>query len=153
MVALPNPPDSLDLVALSDIAWSVVDPLGIYEQEERSWVELLPSPAPPAESTKALASSLDAVVATLADRADAGRLRLIVALMCFLAAHPEHRELDEGLIQAALEEAFAPDAVPAEIAAALEQRADALDARVRVRPSRHPAPHAERQRPAPELEL
>ncbi len=153
MVASPDPPSSLDLVELSDMAWTTVDPVGMHEEEERRWVELLPRPSAPGSSLGELSSSLATAVASMGPAADSGRLKLVAALMRFLAAHPERRTLDEGLIQAALEEAFAPGPVPSEIGAALKQRADALDAHVRTHAARHPAPHSQRQRPAPELEL
>jgi hypothetical protein len=141
----------LDLVELSDIAWTAADPAGAHEDEERLWVALLPHDWPATTSMDELRNRLAEVVAALETSADPGRLRLVAILMCFAAAHPEHRQLDEGSVQAALEEAFGRQPLPSDIGGVLAQRAAALDAHVRAHAARHPARHA-RHRPAPELE-
>jgi hypothetical protein len=104
VAAMPEPLDELALVALSDLAWDVVDPEGSYEAEEVAWVALLRSGWPPIARDQALRPWPRTLEEALAPRT---RARVVAAVMAFLAGHPQRR--DDAALQS--------DALRGEIAA------------------------------------
>ncbi len=146
----PEQFSSIDLIQLSDLAWTAVDPDGAHEDEEARWAASLPLRWSPPGSAAALADMLAERVTSLSNGAGSARLKLVAAAMCFLADHPAPRALDEALLREALHEAFATDGVPVDVAAELAIRAARVDAHVKARAARDPEPH-ERHHPSAEL--
>ncbi|MGZ4200563.1 MAG: hypothetical protein ACXVRH_00725 [Thermoleophilaceae bacterium] len=147
----PEQFSSIDLIQLSDLAWTAVDPESVHEDEEALWAAALPESWPPPRSPEDLATVLADVVTTLSGTSNPARLKLVAAAMCFLADHPMPRALDEALLREALHEAFAADGVPTDVAAELSIRAARIDAHVKARAARHPAGHV-RHHPSAEIE-
>ena len=131
----------IDLVELSDLAWTLVDPTGAHDEEERLWIAALPHDWPPPQAPDQLQERLDETVAALRPAADVGRLELVVAAMCFLAAHRQRRVLDEGLFQDAIREAYGEQRPPGEAGRALAERAEALTAHSRGHGARRSRRH------------
>ena len=131
--------NSIDLIQLSDLAWTAVDPDGAHEDEEALWAAALPRSWSSPRSPEDLATVLAGVVTALSGTTHPARLKLVAAAMCFLAGHPAPRALDEALLREALHEAFAADGVPSDVAVELSIRAARVDAHVKARAARHPA--------------
>lgn len=128
----------LDLVELSDRAWEVIDPIGLYEEEERHWVEALTAEGRSIAGLPALGRRLERVAETVGSPHDHVPTRLTALLMEFLASHEEIHELSDGVLHDAIEDSYAPTEVPPDIAAFLAERRDALDAHVRGHGAEHP---------------
>ena len=113
----------LDLVEISDLAWGFLDADDSNEAEEQAWVALLGAGWPPIATIAQLRAHLDAVAEALDAPSPAVPLRAVAALMAFLAAHPERRDVDEALFAEALREAFPGGELPGDVAAWLAARA------------------------------
>ncbi len=137
----PDQLSSIDVVELSDFAWTVVDPDGAHEADENLWTRALPRDWPPPRSVDELRRMLAETVSAVGDAANAGRLKIVATLMCFLAEHPASRTLDETVLHEALEEAGAGHA-PGDVEKELAARAARLDAHIRARTTRHPEQRA-----------
>lgn len=141
-----EPLTDIDLVALSDAAWQVIDPDGEYEGEERAWIARLESGKVPIANLGELRTHLDQLVASLSPATPAVSLSAVAAVTAFLAAHPDRHELGEGLLQEALRDAYGTRP-PAEVAEWLSAR------RVQPSPHRHthgaPQPRRTSSRPSP----
>jgi hypothetical protein len=119
-----QPLNQNDLVELSDQAWTVVDPEGEHEAEERRFVEMLlenPGGGFPLSADSELRAHLAATVESVAGDRIPARLQAVAAVISFLSRHPERHFLDEGVLSEALHEAFS-DGVPESIAAWLHAR-------------------------------
>ncbi|HEU4975698.1 MAG TPA: hypothetical protein VFT50_11455 [Baekduia sp.] len=114
----------LDLLALSDLAWGVVDPAAEHEREEQAWTSALPHGWPPRATTDDLRVHLGQVVSSVPLPPPAIPLETVAAVMVFLAEHPERRDLGDALLGDAVRDAFDGD-VPAGVArwVALQRRA------------------------------
>jgi hypothetical protein len=130
----------IDLTELSDLAWTLADPTDVHEEEERLWIAALPRDWPPPAGLDQLRERLDQTVAALGPAVDVGRLQLVVAAMCLLAADPERRPLDEGLLRDAVREAYGPR-LPEEAERALAERGTAVAAHIRGHGGREPRRH------------
>ena len=120
---MTEPLNDLDVVALSDRAWEIVDPAGTHEAEEETWSALVPAGWPALATVEELRARLDEVVQTLAPPAPAVPLRAVAAVMTFLAAHPDRHGSDDALLSEALREAFPlGDELPGDVAAWLSER-------------------------------
>ena len=128
----------LDLVELSDLAWGFLDGDDGHEAEEQAWVALLGADWPPIATIPQLRAHLDAIANALVAPSPAMPLRAVAALMAFLAAHPERRDVDEALFAEALREAFPVGELPDDIAAWLAARANAPAAHRRHHGARPP---------------
>ena len=106
-----------DLVELSDLAWGFLDADDAHEAEEQAWVALLGAGWPPTATVAQLRAHLDAIAELLVAPSPAVPLRAVAALMAFLAAHPEHRDVDEALFAEALREAFPDGRLPGDVGA------------------------------------
>jgi hypothetical protein len=135
----PEPLSDIDLVELSDIAWQIIDPGGDHEAEERTWTALLHAGWPPLPTLADLRAHLDEIVTAVSPPAPAVPLRAVAAVMAFLAAHPQRRDVDEALLIDALHETFGAD-IPADVAAWLDNRRTSSEPRRR----RHGAPQPRR---------
>src|ERR1019366_3882509 len=105
----------LNLIALSDTAWQVIDPDGEYEAEEQAWSARLQTGEAPWASLEELRTHLDQLAAELGTTAPAVPPSVVAAVMIFLAAHPQGHDLGEALLTEALDDAFG-SAPPAEVA-------------------------------------
>jgi hypothetical protein len=141
-----EPLTDIDLVALSDAAWQVIDPDGEYEGEEQAWSARLESGGAPLASLEELHAHLDQLVAALRPTAPAVPPSAVAAVVAFLAAHPDRHDLGEGLLQDALHDAFGTSPPPA-VAKWLSAR------RAQPSPHRHahgaPQPRRTPARPSP----
>jgi hypothetical protein len=148
-VALVNgePLNDIDLIALSDAAWEVIDPEGEYEGEEQVWTARLLSGAPTSASLDELRTHLDRLVAMLSPAAPAVPLRAVAAVTVFLAAHPDRHDLGEGLLQDALHDAFGTSP-PAEVAKWLSDRRAQAGPHRRAHGARQPRRTLARPSPA-----
>ena len=143
----------LDLVEFSDLAWGFLDGDDGHEAEEEAWVALLGAGWPPTATIAQLRAHLDAIAELLAARSPAVPLRAVAALMTFLAAHPERRDVDEALFAEALREAFPVGELPDDVAAWLAARAIAPAAHRRHHGARQPRRgfHGRPTRPEPPI--
>ena len=143
--------DDLDLVELSDSAWDFLDADGSHEAEEQAWVALLGAGWPPIATVAQLRAHVDAIAEALVAPPPALPLRLVAALMAFLAAHPERHDVDEGLFDEALREAFPGGELPGDITAWLAARANQPASHRRRHGARRPRRrfHARPARPEP----
>jgi hypothetical protein len=114
MRAPEDRPSTIQLIELSDLAWTIVDPDSEHEQLERVWTSALPHGWPPPADVQQLRARLTEVVDALRPGAEAGLLELVAAVIVHLAGHPERRRLEQAVIGEALRDAYAAD-VPAEI--------------------------------------
>lgn len=119
-----QPLNQNDVVELSDQAWTVVDPEGEHEAEERRFVEVLltdPEGGFPLSGDSELRTHLATTVESVAGDRIPAHLQAVTAVITFLARHPERHSLDEGVLSEALHDAFT-DGIPASIAAWLRTR-------------------------------
>jgi hypothetical protein len=119
-----QPLNQNDLLELSDQAWTVVDPEGEHEAEERRFVEALlvePKDGFPLSGDTELRTHLATTVESVAGDRIRPHLQAVTAVIAFLSRHPERRLLDEGVLSEALHDAFT-DGIPAPIAAWLRTR-------------------------------
>jgi hypothetical protein len=141
-----EPLTDIDLVALSDTAWQVIDPEGEYEGEEQAWSARLGFGGAPLASLQELRTCLDQLVEVLTPEAPAVPLSAVAAVVAFLAAHPDRHDLGEALLQDALHDAFGTR-LPAAVAKWLSAR------RAQPGPHRHahgaPQPRRTLARPSP----
>jgi hypothetical protein len=145
-----GPLNDTDLVALSDLAWGVVDPEGQHEAEEQAWVALLAAGWPPIATVEELCARLEEVVQTLVPPAPAVPLRAVAAVMAFLAAHPDRRGDDEAVLVDAFREAFPSGVMAPEVAAWLNERRRTPIARERAHGAAHPRRHFHARPSSPE---
>ena len=122
---------AFDLTELSDRAWSVIDPLGLYEEEKRRWVTAIAPDGTIVDGLSALCDHLGRVADAIGSPHDPVPARLIVLVMTFLAAHPETHDLSDGVLRDAIAEAYPAGRPAPEIAAFLARRAELRDARNR----------------------
>lgn len=122
--------NTIELVELSDLAWTIIAPDGEHEEHERAWTTALPHGWPPPADREELRAWVTQIADALRPAGADGLLELVAAVIVYLAAHPERRGVEQAVIGEALREAYAQD-VPAEITAWL---------------ARHPSP-APRARP------
>jgi hypothetical protein len=119
-----QPLNQNDMVELSDRAWTVVDPEGEHEAEERRFVELLlvdPEGGFPLSGDGELRTHLTATVESVAGDRIPPHLQAVAAVITFLAHRPERRSPDEGVLGEALHEAF-PHGIPPSVADWLRAR-------------------------------
>lgn len=106
-----------DLVELADRAWTVVDPEGTHEAEERRWLEELlveRGEGFPVRTEAALGAHLVAAVRASVDGYAPPELEAVACVAGFLGTHPERTVLDEGVLGEALHEGLGPE-LPARI--------------------------------------
>jgi hypothetical protein len=142
----PETLSDIDLVELSGTAWQIVDPGGDHEAEEQTWTALLRAGWPPLATVGDLRAHLEEIVTAVSPPAPAVPLRAVAAVMTFVAAHPERRDLGDALLVDALHEAFGPD-MPEDVAGWLEDRRSLAEPHRR----RHgtPGPRRSGARPSP----
>lgn len=124
--------NELDVLALSDRAWDIVDPEGDHETEEQAWTVALHEDWPPIGSADELRARLSEIADALKPLPPAIPLQAVAALMTFLAEHPERHTPAEADLIDALHERY-PDGLPDELVAWLAVR--------RQPPAAHRRPH------------
>jgi hypothetical protein len=146
-VMSPQALSDLDLVALSDRAWDIVDPAGAHEAEEQTWTVRLRRDWPPLQTADDLRGHLDQLAATVQPSPPAVPLRAVAAVMVFLAEHEERRDTGDAVLGEALRAAFG-DGTPADVAAWMAQRRRSPEAQRRGDGAAHPRRTDVRPRPA-----
>ncbi len=117
------PFNELDLLALSELAWQIIDPEGDHDAQEQTWTAALHDDPPPIESVEELRARLSAIADATVSPPPAVDPRALVALMVFLAEHPQRRRIEEAALADALHHAY-PDGLPPDMAAWLAERRD-----------------------------
>jgi hypothetical protein len=145
---MPPPFNELDLLALSELTWDIVDPEGDHESQERAWTEALHEDWPPIETAGELQARLSDIADTIAWPQPAVHPRVLVALMVFLAERPQRRRIEEAALADALHNAY-PNGLPPDMEDWLSERRQAPAARQRSHGSPAPRRHATRP-PLPE---
>ena len=103
-----------ELIELSDLAWTIVNSDGEHESIERAWTAALPDDWAPAAGVEELRARLSQMTDQLRSAGDAGLLEVVVAVVVYLAAHPERRRVEQTVIGEALREEYG-DRVPDEV--------------------------------------
>jgi hypothetical protein len=124
----------IELIELSDLAWTIVDPDGEHESVEQAWTAALPDDWAPAEGVEELRGRLGQVTDTATGDGDAALLEVVAAVVVYLAAHPGRRRVEQAVIGEALREEYGED-VPGEIADWLARHPS-----LAAHPRRHGAP-------------
>jgi hypothetical protein len=133
-------PSTIELIELSDLAWTIINSDGAYESVEQAWTAALPDDWAPAEGVGELRARLSQVSDRLRGAADAASLEVVAAVIVYLAAHPERRRVEQAVIGEALREEYG-EGVPEEIAEWLARQPS-----VTAHPRHHGVP-APRRRP------
>lgn len=148
-MATPSAPfNELDLLALSELTWDIVDPEGDHEAQEQMWTAALHEDWPPIGTAEELRARLSGIADSIAWPQPAVHPRALVALMVFLAERPERRRIEEAALAEALHDAY-PNGFPPDIAAWLSERQHAPAAHTRTHGAPEPQRHATRP-PRPE---
>ena len=148
MSSLSTPFNELDLLALSELTWDIVDAEGDHEAQEQMWTAALHEDWPPIETTEQLKARLSEITDSIAWPQPAVHPRALMALMVFLAERPERRRVEEVALSEALHDAY-PDGLPPDIAAWLSERQHAPAPHTRTHGVPAPQRHATRP-PRPE---
>lgn len=119
----------IELVELSDLAWTIVDAVGEHESIEQAWTAALPDDWAPAEGVEALRVRLDEVRDRVQGGGDDPLLKAISAVVVYLAANPERRRAEPAVIDEALRDEYGED-LPVDLASWLV-RQPSLTARTR----------------------
>lgn len=141
--------NELDLLALSELAWETVDPEGDHEAQEQAWTVALHEDWPPIETAQQLRARLNEIADAISWPPPAVHPRALVALMVFLGEHPQRRQVEEAMLDDALDDAY-PDGLPADIAAWLAERRQTPAAHRRTHGARQPRRHSDTRPPLPE---
>jgi hypothetical protein len=131
-------PDMIELIELSDLAWTIIDPNGEHESIERAWTAALPDDWAPAEGIDELRTRLSEITDLLRGTGEAVLLEVVSAVTVYLAAHPDRRRVEQAVIGEALGEEYGED-LPEEIAAWL-----AREPSLSAHPRHHGAPASRR---------
>ncbi len=140
---MPAPVNELELLALSGLAWEIVDPEGDHEAQEQMWTAALHEDWPPIEGAEQLRARLEGIAETIVWSPPAVDPQALVAVMVFLAEHPQRRRIEEAVLLDALDDAY-PDGLPAHVTAWLAERRATPDAHRRGHGAREPRRRATR---------
>ncbi|HYB26440.1 MAG TPA: hypothetical protein VEF89_07500 [Solirubrobacteraceae bacterium] len=105
----------IELIELSDLAWTIIDSDGKHESAERAWTAALPGDWAPDEGVDELRARLSEVMDAASEDGDRWMLEVVSAVIVYLAAHPERRRVEPAVIGEALREAYGQH-IPGEIA-------------------------------------
>ena len=142
-------PSIVELIELSDLAWTIINSTGEHESIEQAWTAALPNDWAPAEGVEELRARLGQVTDTVRGDGDAALLEVVSAVIVYLAAHPEGRRVEQAVISEALREEYG-ERVPDEIAEWLATQ-PALTAHIRHHGARAARRHFH-SRPLPPAE-
>jgi hypothetical protein len=105
----------IELIELSDLAWTIVNSVGEHDSIEQAWTAALPDDWAPAEGIEELRARLDQITDRVRGDGDAALLEVVSAIIVYLAAHPDRRRVEQAVIGEALREQYG-EHVPEEIA-------------------------------------
>ena len=142
-------PSIVELIELSDLAWTIINSTGEHESIEQAWTAALPDDWAPAEGVEELRARLGQVTDTVRGDGDAALLEVVSAVIVYLAAHPEGRRVEQAVISEALREEYG-ERVPDEITEWLATQ-PGLTAHTRHHGARAPRRHFH-SRPLPPTE-
>ena len=139
----------LDLLALSELAWDIIDPEGDHEAQEQAWTAALHQDWPPIETVEELAARLKEIADAIAWPPPAVDPGILTALIVFLAGHPGRCRIEEATLFDALHDAY-PAGLPADITRWLAEREHTPAAHRRTHGARHPLRHVDARPLRPE---
>jgi len=105
-------PSTVDIVELSDLAWTIVDPDAEHEQLEQAWTAALPHDWPPPADLQELRVRLTEAVEALRSAGQPPLLEIVSAAVIYLASHPERRRVEQAVVGEALREEYRGDLPP-----------------------------------------
>jgi hypothetical protein len=119
----PRPPMStfeeqtsvIELIELSDLAWTIIDSDGTHESLEQAWTAALPGDWAPDEGVDELRARLSEVTDAVTGNDARVLLEVLSAVIVYLAAHPDHRRVEPAVIGEALRDEYGAQ-MPHEIA-------------------------------------
>lgn len=129
-------PSVIELIELSDLAWTIINSDGEHDAIERAWTAALPDDWAPAEGVDELRIRLTEITDLLQAAGETALLEVVSAVIIYLAAHPDRRRVEQAVIREALDEQYG-EALPGEIAAWLARQPS---------PAAHPRHHGARVR-------
>lgn len=121
MSVFEDEPSIMELIELSDLAWTIINSDGEHESIERTWTAALPDDWAPAEGIDDLRTRLSEITDLLRATGEAALLEVVSAVIVYLAAHPDRRRAEQAVIREALSEEYEED-LPEEIVAWLARR-------------------------------
>jgi hypothetical protein len=139
-------PTVIELIELSDLAWTIINSDGEHESLERAWTEALPRDWAPAEGVDELRARLSQITDRQRGADDRALLEVISAVIVYLAARPDRRRVEQAVVGEALREEYGEE-VPGEIAAWLA-RQPSLAAHLRPHGTEAPRRHFHSRPPA-----
>lgn len=104
----------IELIELSNLAWTIINPDGEHESIEQAWTAALPDDWAPAEGVEELRGRMGQITDQVRGDGDAAMLEVVSAVIVYLAAHPERRRVEQAVIGEALREEYGED-MPDEI--------------------------------------
>lgn len=134
---MPRALTDIDLLELSDLAWDLIDPGDEHDAQEHAWIELLRPDGSALSTVDDLRAHLDGLVERLTPSPPWIPLRVVAAVMVFLADRPERTDLGEALLFDALREAFGAEP-PDDVATWLDTRRRSPQPRFRTHGAAHP---------------
>ncbi len=139
-------PTAIELIELSDLAWTIINSDGEHESLEGAWTEALPRDWAPAKGVEELRARLGQITDRVREAADRALLEVVSAVIVYLAARPDRRRVEQAVITEALREEYGEE-VPEEIAAWLA-RQPSLAAHLRPHGPAAPRRHFHSRPPA-----
>ncbi|HUA47040.1 MAG TPA: hypothetical protein VMA77_17535 [Solirubrobacteraceae bacterium] len=105
----------IELIGLSDLAWTIIDSSSKHESVEQAWTAALPGDWAPDEGVEELRVRLSEVTDAVSRDGAPELLEVVSAVIVYLAAHPERRRVEPAVIGEALREEYGHQ-IPDEIA-------------------------------------
>jgi hypothetical protein len=140
-------PSVIELIELSDLAWTIINSDGEHDSIERAWTAALPDDWAPAEGVDALRIRLGEITDLLQAAGESVLLEVVSVVIVYLAAHSDRRRVEQAVIGEALHEQYG-DIVPEDIAAWLARQPSPAAHR-RHHGARAPRRHFHTRPPAP----
>ena len=140
----------IELIELSDLAWTIVNSVGEHESIEQAWTSALPDDWAPAEGIEELRARLSQITDRVRGDGDAALLEVVSAIIVYLAAHPDRRRVEQAVIGEALHQEYGED-TPEEVAHWLAGQ-PSLTAHVRQHGARARRRHFHSRPPVPREE-
>ena len=80
-------PSMIELIELSDLAWTIVNSVGEHEPIEQAWTSALPDDWAPAEGVDELRTRLGEITDLLRATGETALLEVVSAVIVYLADH------------------------------------------------------------------
>jgi len=116
MSAPEEQPTVIELIELSDLAWTLINSDGEHDSIERAWTAALPGDWARTEGVDELRTRLSEITDRLRTTGDTALLEVVSPVIVYLAAHSDRRRVEQAVIGEALHEQYG-DAVLEDIAA------------------------------------